>query len=333
MKYLFGPVNSRRLGLSLGIDLMPAKICNYNCIYCEVGATTRLTCERREYVDTAAVLAEVDDFIRHRETLRPPDVYTVTGSGEPTLHSEIGRIIRFLKARTTRPVAVLTNGSLLHLAEVREALTAADIVVPSLDAARPESFRRVNRPAKCVDLQAAIAGLQLFRREFAGRLWLEILLVKDINDSAADIVALQEAVRAIAPDRIQLHTVDRPPLEKYAQPVNRAELAAVAQQLGKVYDGPVDLPTDFVARPEEGSVPARAQEILEMLQRRPCTADDVAAALGFAPEAARRLLEQMESAGQVYAKDHGGAKYYQTRKQPGVGPNETATTKGTAIKE
>jgi len=151
MKYLFGPVNSRRLGLSLGIDIMPPKVCNYNCIYCEVGATTRLTCERREYVDTAEVLAELEDFILHREADRPPDVYTVTGSGEPTLHSSIGRIIRFLKAKTTRPVAVLTNGSLFHLAEVREALTVADIVVTSLDAARPESFRKVNRPARCVD--------------------------------------------------------------------------------------------------------------------------------------------------------------------------------------
>jgi wyosine [tRNA(Phe)-imidazoG37] synthetase (radical SAM superfamily) len=333
MKYLFGPVNSRRLGLSLGIDIMPPKVCNYNCIYCEVGATSRLTCDRHEYVDTVAVLAEVDDFIRNKEAIRPPDVYTVTGSGEPTLHSGIGRIIRLLKAKTARPVAVLTNGSLLHLAEVREALAAADIVVPSLDAARPESFRRVNRPARCVDLDAAIAGLQLFRREFSGQFWLEILLVKDINDSKADIVALQDVIRMIVPDRIQLHTVARPPLENYAQPVNRTVLAEIATQLGDGYGGPVEMPTDFVARVEKSNTPAGAQEILEMVRRRPCTAVDVGAALGFSPVSARRLLEQMEIVGQVQAKDHDGHKYYQVKLHSGVGPNEPATTTGTAIKE
>jgi len=333
MKYLFGPVNSRRLGLSLGIDIMPLKVCNYNCIYCEVGATTRLTCERQEHVDTTSVLAEVDDFIRFREARRPPDIYTVTGSGEPTLHNGIGRIIRFLKEKTTRPVAVLTNASLLYLPEVREELAAADIVMPSLDAARPESFRRVNRPARCVDLQTVIAGLQHFREEFAGQIWLEILLVKKMNDSAADIVALQDAIQTIAPDRIQLHTVARPPLEKYAQPVNRAALAAIAKQLGEDSGCPVDLPLDFVGRQEKNSEQAMAHEIIEMLRRRPCTAVDVGAALGFAPEAVQRLLDQMESAGQVYAKDYGGHKYYQTRKHSGVGSNESSTVTGTAIKE
>jgi len=333
MKYLFGPVNSRRLGLSLGIDIMPPKVCNYNCIYCEVGATTRLTCERQEYVDTAAVLAELDDFIQHKEAGRPPDFYTVTGSGEPTLHSSIGRIIRSLKAKTERPVAVLTNGSLMHLAEVRNELAAADIVVPSLDAARPESFRRVNRPARCVDLEALIAGLQQFKREFAGQLWLEILLVKDINDSAVDIIALQDAIRMIAPDRIQLHTVARPPLENYAEPATRDALATIAKQLGDGTNVLVELPAEFVGRSGKNSEPVIAHEIIEMLRRRPCTAADVSAALGLALESVRHLLEQMESGGQVQGVAHGGHKYYQVRLHSGVGPNQTATATGTAIKE
>jgi len=331
MKYLFGPVNSRRLGLSLGIDIMPPKVCNYNCIYCEVGATTRLTCERREYVDTAAVLAELDHFIQHKEAGRPPDVYTVTGSGEPTLHSSIGRIIRFLKAKTEKPVAVLTNASLLHLAEVREALSAADIVVPSLDGARPESFRRVNRPARCVNLEAVIAGIQLFRREFAGRLWLEILLVKDCNDSEVDIIALQDAIRTIAPDRIQLHTVARPPLENYAEPVNRDALATIAKQLGEDSGCLVEVPAAFIGLPEKNTEPVMAHEIIEMLRRRPGTAADVCSALGLAPESARRLLEQMEKGGQVHGLDYGGHKYYQVRLHSGVGLNDSATA--TAIKE
>ena len=311
MKYLFGPVNSRRLGLSMGIDIMPAKVCNFNCIYCEVGATTRLTCDRKEYVSTKAILAEIDDFLLRREAARIPDVYTVTGSGEPTLHTGVGRIIRYLKEQTDKPVAVLTNGSLMHCAEVREGLAAADIVVPSLDAARVENFRKINRPARCVDIETVIKGLERFSLDFSGQIWLEIFLVKDVNDSPADIGALIQAVDKIAPDRIQLNTVVRPPLEDNALPISSSEMAAIAKQIGERFNGPVEIPMDFVTRPGDTAEPVLQDEIIQILKRRPCTAADVCEALGQAPDSMHALLKQLEYDERISSVSHNGKRYYQ----------------------
>jgi wyosine [tRNA(Phe)-imidazoG37] synthetase (radical SAM superfamily) len=311
MKYLFGPVNSRRLGLSMGIDIMPAKVCNFNCIYCEVGATTRLTCDRKEYVPTKAILAEIDDFLLRREAARMPDVYTVTGAGEPTLHSGFGRIIRYLKDKTDKPVAVLTNGSLMHRPEVREGLAAADIVVPSLDAARPESFRRVNRPARCVELETVIKGIECFSRDFSGRIWLEILLVKGVNDSAADIDALLLAIQKIGPERTQLNTVARPPLEDNALPISSSEMAAIAKLIEEKFNGPVEIPMDFVKKGEGNGEPVLQDDIIQILKRRPCTAADVCAALGQGGDTVHTLLEQLEYDEQISSVSHNGKRYYQ----------------------
>ena len=147
MKHLFGPVNSRRLGLSQGIDLLPPKICNFNCIYCEVGPTTLLTCDRKEYVPTAEIIAEIETLLTDKRAVKKIDYFTITATGEPTLHTGIGAVIRFIKDNSDKPVAVLTNGSLLHIKEVRDDLMAADLIIPSLDAALPESYRKINRAA------------------------------------------------------------------------------------------------------------------------------------------------------------------------------------------
>lgn len=308
MKYLFGPVNSRRLGLSQGIDLVPPKICNLNCIYCEVGATTELTCERREYIPLAALLAEIDQLVADREHMARLDFFTITGSGEPTLHSGLGTVIRYIRDHAAKPVAVLTNGSLLHLAEVRQELVAADVVIPSLDSAREESYRRVNRPAHCARLADLIEGLVAFRREFSGQLWLEILLVKGINDSDEDIAALAEAVGRIAPERVQLNTVARPPLEGFAHPLTRQELEAVAAQL----PGRVEILVDFTSRDRETFRDPSEEAIVAMLRRRPCTAEDVSEALGLAPAATRDTLEQLAASGRIHKTTHHDKQYYQT---------------------
>ncbi|MBU4394464.1 MAG: radical SAM protein, partial [Proteobacteria bacterium] len=153
MKYLFGPVYSRRLGHSLGIDLLPPKICSLNCVYCEVGPTTDLTCDRKEYVPTEEILKEIDQVLARGAAERHIDVFTLTAMGEPTLHTGLGEIIAYLKKKTDKPVAVLTNGTLFFDPKVRAELSAADIVIPSLDAARQESFDRVNQPAAAVNLE------------------------------------------------------------------------------------------------------------------------------------------------------------------------------------
>jgi wyosine [tRNA(Phe)-imidazoG37] synthetase (radical SAM superfamily) len=310
MKYVFGPVNSRRLGISQGIDLLPPKICNFNCIYCEIGATTTLTCDRREYVPLAELFAEIDELLTNRDLLDHLDVFTITASGEPTLHSGIGKVIGYIKEKTGKPVVVLTNGSLLFLPEVRRDLLEADIVIPSLDAAREASYRRINRPAACTPLARVIAGLVAFRQEFSGKLWLEILLARDINDSPEDIAALAEAVQAIKPDKVQLNTVARPPLESFALPLSRPELEAAASR----FPVPVEILVDFTTRDREKFRDLSEGEVIEMLKRRPCTAQDVGEALNLEPETTAILLHQLAASGRIMQTSHHGKRYYQTHR-------------------
>lgn len=308
MKYVFGPVNSRRLGISQGIDLVPPKICNFNCIYCEIGATTTLTCARREYIPLPELLAEIDAVLADRELLTHLDVFTITASGEPTLHSGIGQIIRYLKTQSDKPVVVLTNGSLLFMPEVREDLREADIVIPSLDSAREESYRRINRPAACSPLTELIEGLITFRKEFTGKIWLEILLAKGINDSDEDIAALAAAVKKINPDKVQLNTVARPPLESFAKPLTRTELESVARRI----PGIVEILVDFTTREREKFRNLSEDEIIEMLKRRPCTAKDVSEALNLDPDITQIMLQQLATDGRIIETNHHDKRYYQT---------------------
>lgn len=208
MKYIFGPVNSRRLGKSQGIDLLPFKTCSLDCIYCECGWTTHKTLERREWVDTDVVLAELDEVLGASPDL---DYVTFSGSGEPTLHSGIGRVIAHLKSRYPQyRVAVLTNGTLLGDAGVQTDLHAADLVVPSLDAATRKAFARVCRPVRGVHVESIIEGIAAFRQSYSGLLLLEMFIAPGINDGEAELAAFKAAALRIAPDAIQLNFLDRP---------------------------------------------------------------------------------------------------------------------------
>jgi wyosine [tRNA(Phe)-imidazoG37] synthetase (radical SAM superfamily) len=310
MKYLFGPVNSRRLGLSLGVDLVPAKICSFDCIYCEVGPTTALTLRRGEYEPTAEVIGELEEYFTGLESGRGvmPQVVTLTASGEPTLHRGIARVIGYLKGRTELPVVVLTNGSLLTDPQVRLELMGADIVVPSLDSARPESYALVNRPApNCPEPAALIEGLAAFTEEFGGEVWLEILLVEGVNDSEADIAALALAVARIKPDRIQLSTVVRPPAVPSARPVSAARLREIAGRFGEV---PVEVVAGFSGPEGHGGAPG-AEEIWEMLKRRPCTVEDISQALGLTEAAVSQSICDLAGAGRIRETIYDGRKYYQ----------------------
>lgn len=325
MKHIFGPVNSRRLGRSLGIDLLPNKICNFDCIYCEVGATTQHTCERREYVPTEEILAEIDQYCADPAHLSQVDVVTVTASGEPTLHAGLGRILRFLKERTGKPVAVLTNGTNLNRPDVVEELCLADIVIPSLDAALPESFRRLNRPAPCVDLGEMIEGLVSFSHAFTGELWLEILVAKGINDSREDIAALLGVIARMRLTRVQLNTVARPPLEKFALPVSQEHLREIAALIGAVPGVPrVEIIGHGISFAQGGGTVAPEaasprlagvdvlEEIVQMLQRRPCTAADINRIFPQGgPDKIEQLLEPLVQSGRIEKRLHRDRTFYQ----------------------
>ncbi|KAF7600444.1 MAG: radical SAM protein [Candidatus Dactylopiibacterium carminicum] len=208
MKYLFGPVNSRRLGRSLGIDLLPFKTCSLDCIYCECGWTTTRTLERAEWVPTEDVLGELDSVLADAPEL---DYVTFSGSGEPTLHRGIGRVIKHLKTRYPQyKVAVLTNATLLGDKAVQAELMAADLVSPSLDAATRKAFARICRPVRGVHIDSLIEGITDFRRNYTGQLLLEVFIAPGINDSDIELAALKAALERIEPDAIQLNRLDRP---------------------------------------------------------------------------------------------------------------------------
>lgn len=323
MNCIFGPVNSRRLGRSLGIDLFPSKICNLNCIYCEVGRTASLVSERGEYSDIQAIAAEIDVVCADAERMASVDVLTVTAKGEPTLHVGLGAILRHIKQRTEKPVAVLTNGTTLADAAVRLDLLAADLVVPSLDAARAETFQLVDRPGAGFDLVGAIEGLRAFSHQFAGKLWLEILMVQGLNDGPEDVDALVAALRPMRIDRIQLNTVVRPPAERFALPTGRKRLAEIARIFENLLGLPVDLP--FVPAAKETAAVAEAeragaravddavlQQILQMLQRRPCTAADIDRTFHLGgPDKIEQLLEPLICSGLLQRQEHGDLRFYQ----------------------
>ncbi len=307
MKHLFGPVNSRRLGLSLGIDLLPGKTCSFDCIYCELGSTTSLTCEQREYIPTSHILNDIDTFFADATRSSRIDVYTVTASGEPTLHSGIGDIIKHLKGKTNKPVVVLTNSSLLHLKSVRRDLLPADIIIPSLDAASPESFRKINRPALGINLEGIIEGIAALKNELPGSLWLEILFSKGINDTDHDITALNRAIRKINPDRIQCNTVARPPAESFAAALSADEMQDVMTKL----QGPVDIIHDFPEKHIGHHRLTAEKEILAMLHRRPCTANHICQALHLSPKPTAELLESLLGSRQLRKTTHNNEYYFQ----------------------
>jgi wyosine [tRNA(Phe)-imidazoG37] synthetase (radical SAM superfamily) len=324
MKYIFGPVNSRRLGRSLGIDLFSGKTCNLNCIYCEVGATASPVHQRAVYTSTQAIIEEINTFCADRRRLDAVDVLTVTAKGEPTLHCGLGEILRHSKRMTDKPVAVLTNGTTLMYQDVRQELSVADIVIPSLDSARHESFLKIDRPTAGIDLQEVIDGLRVFSHEYQGKLWLEILLVQNVNDSDQDIEALISVLRLMRLDRIQLNTVVRPPAEPFALPVKSERLLGIAHLFHNELAIPVDLPfapsdraaqapwPDAMKTTHPLSADEMLDEILQMLQRRPCTAADIDRTFQLGgPDKVEQLLETFVNSGVLQRQVHTNECYYQ----------------------
>ncbi len=302
MTYLFGPVNSRRLGRSLGLDLVPPKTCTYDCIYCELGPTPRRTLRRREY-QGEAILREVEAYLA--EGGPPPDFLTLAGSGEPLLNLGVGRILPRLRELTDLPVAVLTNGALLYLPEVREALAAATVVLPSLDAAREGTFRAINRPHPRLSLARVLAGLEAFRLSYPGQIWLEVMLLAGLNDGEADLTALRRALPQIAPDKVQLNTAVRPPVEDWARPLAPAELAVIASFLGEGVEVIAEFKGGIRRAPRPGE-----KTLLAMLSRRPMVAADVAAALGLPLTLVQARLQDLKQAGLVYTDLYQQKEFY-----------------------
>ncbi len=303
MKYIFGPIPSRRLGLSLGVDIVPLKTCTLSCIYCQVGKTPVTTVDRREYIPVKDILAELKTVLEKNDRL---DWISFSGSGEPTLHSGIGEIIDGIRELTDTPICVITNGTLLWDVDVRRDILKADAVMPSLDSAFDPSFQAINRPHDSLDVKRHIEGLVSFREEFTGSLWLEIMFVAGLNDSEDDIAALVDAVERIRPDRIQLNTVVRPPAESTAQPLTREKLEEIRARFGNN----AEIIASFKST-EQKSGYAGINEIRDYLQRRPGSIDDLSAALGIDIKTLEVLLFKLEGIGEIEKRDHRGTQYWE----------------------
>jgi len=308
-RFVYGPVASRRLGFSLGVDIVPYKTCTLDCVYCQLGSTGRTTVRRRRFFPPAEILAQIRAAVGSGTRI---DVITFSGSGEPTLNKDLGRLIRSIKRMTRIPVAVLTNGTLLGRRDVRRDLAPADIVVPSLDAVPAALFRRVNRPNPRLDNAKVVDGLARFRDEYAGEIRLEIMLVKGVNDSPAHVAALKAAVARIRPDRIELNTVVRPPAERRAAALGPADLRRVRAALGPR----AEIVASFARRKQARAAGGLEKAVLATVARRPQTAEDISVALGRRRDEVLKTLSALIARGRVRTVSHAGRTYFAGRRGP-----------------
>ena len=309
MSYVFGPVPSRRLGRSLGVDVVPLKTCTYDCIYCQLGRTTCKTIERKEWVPLEDVIEEVKSKLSSR-----PDYITLSGSGEPTLLSPLGDLIDRIKTMTNVPVAVLTNGSLLWQPEVRRALQNADLLIPSFDAGDETTFRLVNRPHEAITFDKMLDGLIASREAFRGRYWLEVFLLADYTAAEADVKKVARSVDLIKPDRVQLNTVTRPPAERGAGGLSRERMA----QLAALFAPPAEVIADSHDIHQHVEFSAGRDEILNMLRRRPCSIDDIADGIGMHRHEVLKHVEELQAEKLLEAAWTAGRCYYKAAGRSGT---------------
>jgi wyosine [tRNA(Phe)-imidazoG37] synthetase (radical SAM superfamily) len=311
-KHIFGPVPSRRLGISLGIDVVPKKVCTLNCVYCEVGATDNLTVKRREYVPYDEIVAELDEYFSGGNS--DPDTFTFSGSGEPTLNSRIGEIILYVKQRRPDvPVAVLTNGTLLSDPSVREELLPADIIIPSLDAVREKSFRRINCPHPDLVIESYIQGLIDLRNEYKGRIYLEVFVLPGFNMANEDLEALRAAIVDIRPDKIQINTLDRPGVISGLRAATAQELQDVRAALNLPA---VEIIAAAQVRKNYSAYRTDISEaILETIRRRPCTLEDLTTILDLHTNEVNKYLDVLESEDVIETVSQDRGSFYQIRDQ------------------
>ena len=302
-KYFYGPVPSRRLGRSYGVDIVPFKVCTLDCVYCQLGKTTDRTIKRKDYGPIEPILAEL------RETLAEgleADFITIAGSGEPTLNSRLGELIDGIKKITDIPVAILTNGTLLYKEDVRADCANADVLMPSLDAGDEQTFQRINQPHRDISIENLISGLCAFRDEFAGRIWLEVFFVEGLNTDAEQIAKIRDAIELIRPDKIQLNTAVRPTAEADIMKLDAEKLQAIAARLGPK----CEVVADFSLSHHGKSFGNKAEDVLSILKRRPCSLNDICSGLGIGRNEALKYVTGLEHKGIIHSEKKDGRIFF-----------------------
>lgn len=304
---IFGPVPSRRLGFSLGIDLVPYKVCSLDCVYCQIDRTTDKSVTPRDYVCVKTILSQLE--ARLAEGVEA-DVISLTGSGEPTLNAGLGDLIDGIRTLTSIPIAIITNSTLLSVPEVRTRCAKADIVLPSLDAVLPEAYASVNRPHDTLTVQALIQGLVDFRAQFSGEIWLEVFLVEGLNTDPDHLQALSQAITRIAPNRVQLNTAVRPTADSGIARLSPKRMLSIAGQLGPK----CEIIADFSKAPSTAGETIGPEHILNLVDRHPCTMSDICASLGLPISRAKILIADLTKSGQVVLEQRDTVIYYSTPK-------------------
>ncbi|MBN1106510.1 MAG: radical SAM protein [Deltaproteobacteria bacterium] len=304
-RYLFGPVPSRRFGRSLGVDLTPYKTCNQDCVFCQLGKTTNLTLSRGEYVPIREVKAELEDWLRADGEA---DYITLSGSGEPTLHSRFGEVLDFIRSSCRIPAVLLTNGAMLDLKEVQEAACCANVVKASLSAWDQTSYQWVNRPHPGLDFRRVVEGQKAFRDRFRGDLWIEVFLIPGVNSMPADVRAIAALTEQIRPNRIHLNTAVRPAAEDFVSPLSRERV----QSLAHLFHPAAEVIADFTAK-KRIDMRAAEEEVFAMLRRRPCTASEIAATFGMHLNEVSKYLGDLVRRERVQVRRSDRSIYYSAR--------------------
>ena len=312
-KYLYGPVPSRRLGRSLGIDIMPVKICTLDCIYCQVGKTTNKTIERAEYTPIEPIIAELKEAISNN---LQADYITIAGSGEPTLNSNLGKIIDEIKKITNIPVAIVTNGTLLYRDDVRDDCKKADIVLPSLDAGDDETFDKINRPHMDISIEKLISGLSQFRKDYSGQIWLEVFLLESINTDDKQIAKINAVIQEICPDKVQLNTAVRPTIEKNIHKLSEKKLQEIASKIGNNCEVIADFSKSKIADNElsgyskiDGNI---IKTLFSMLKRRPCSLEDICSSMKLHPNEAIKYITELQDKKMISIENINGNIFYKS---------------------
>ena len=302
-QYLFGPVPSRRLGRSLGVDLTPYKTCTLDCVFCQLGRTTKKTVTRQEYVPTDRVLAELEQWLKSDGKA---DYITLSGSGEPTLHSRFGEVLEFIRANSKIPAVLLSNGTMLHLPEVRDAAACANVVKVSLSAWDQTSYGWVNRPHPQLRFDHLVKGQKALRAQFKGQLWMEVFLVAGFNSIPGDIRKIATHAEKIGPDRIQLNTVVRPPAEDFATALSREHIEALIHLFHPTAEIIAEFKTKHAHRMQ-----VNQETIFSMLKRRPCTADEIAGVFDMHPNEVSKYLGNLMRTHKIRTERKNATVYYE----------------------
>lgn len=306
-EHIFGPVPSRRLGMSLGLDMVPAKTCSLNCAYCECGKTTDFSLERKPYVPASQLIDELDNFMNDSDI--EIDAITFGGSGEPLLNSDLPKVLNHIQTKYPKvKTALLTNSTLFYIPEVRKEALSIDFVLPSYDAYSEESFKKINNPVKDLTAQMVTDGLIAFSKEYKGTLWVELFIIEDVNANKGEIERIKDVLSTVSPTRVQLNTLDRPGAFSWVKAASKETLQRVANELHP-------LPVEIVSRSSAPETSEKAknyseEEIISTITRRPLTVEDVAVTMGISINDADKILNKILEKGKLKIENISGKKFY-----------------------